>query len=170
MLQAFIVLIPYKNGKAYGLDSFRFRPDAPRNVMSFLLKTVADTLQAEGLSEFSLGAAPGAGCDKKMEGDKAAIRLSVHFLYTYFSFLYDLKGVFEFKGQFRPESRNLYICIYPDQFTLNGVYAFFKTFGLFDISPKIILKRIFKKLSISISRRTDIVRKQTRSIQWWITN
>lgn len=142
-VEAFIVLIPYGAGKAFGLDSFRIRPDAPRNVMTFLLKEAIDTLKSHGISEFSLGAAPGAHCGTPIPGDKPVIRHLVNFAYRHLNLIYDLKGVHEFKQQFRPKSRALYLSCYPDQFTVNGVYAFFKTFGMLNINMRMVLAKMF---------------------------
>jgi len=145
-VDAFVVLLPFANGRSWGLDSFRIRPGGLRNAMLFLIKTTVDQLQSEGFDSLSLGAVPGAGCDHPIEGDKAVIRQFINFTYKHLGFIYDLRGVDKFKSQFRPNRQNLYICCYPDQFTVNGVYAFFKTFGMFDFKLATTMKKLFQNM------------------------
>lgn len=152
-IDAFVVLIPFKNGNAFGLDSFRTRPGGERNAMLFLLASVVELLKEEGIEEFSFGAVPGSGCKHPTPGEKPIIRKLVNFAYNHLSSIYDLKGVDEFKSQFRPQRRNLYISCYPDQFTLNGVYAFFKTFGMFNFNVRIAISRLTHKWVLKLKNK-----------------
>jgi lysylphosphatidylglycerol synthetase-like protein (DUF2156 family) len=112
--------------------------------MAALIKWIAETLKNEGALELSLGAAPGVNCQHAVHGDCAGIRKMIVFFYNHLHFIYDLQGVYEFKRQFRPLTRNLYVCCYPDQITLNGIRAFLHTFGVFDINLRRLLANAWR--------------------------
>lgn len=55
---AFCSLTPGRDGSAWGIDVFARRPDAPAGAMDLLILRAIETLGAEGVRRFSLGACP----------------------------------------------------------------------------------------------------------------
>ena len=95
-------------GETAAIDLMRYRPDAPRNAMEFLLLGVMTRLSEQGLREISLGMAPRTGLTAR-EGADLWTRFAL-LVYRRGDRLSDIEGVRRFKAKFDPEWRPRYLC------------------------------------------------------------
>jgi phosphatidylglycerol lysyltransferase len=112
-IEAFVICNPSLNGRRWVLECFRRRPDATRGVISFLLHQIMVKLQTEGVAEADLCMVPFVNCQKPLEGDHALSRKTLTFIATHLNWIYDTQGLYHFKSRFRPEFRDLHVCVYP---------------------------------------------------------
>ena len=98
-IQAFANQIPaYTPGWAT-IDLMRYRPDAPKNVMDYLLMMIMLELHKEGFEKFNLGLAPLAGLG---QGASSSEEKLLSLLYRSNQKFLSLQGLRQYKGKFSP--------------------------------------------------------------------
>ena len=113
-IEAFVVCNPSLGGKRWVLECFRRRPDATRGVISFLLHQIMQQLKDEGVQEADLCMVPFVNCEKPLKNDHWLSRKSLSFMGNKLNWIYDCQGLYHFKSRFRPEFRDLHVCVHPD--------------------------------------------------------
>ena len=148
--EAFVVCNPSLNGKRWVLECFRRRPDATRGVISFLLHQIMQQLKAEGVQEADLCMIPFVNCEKALKNDHWLSRKSLSFLGNKLNWIYDCQGLYHFKSRFRPDFRDLHVCVHPD-INVGWIYFVVMECGFLQIN----LANVFRQMVRHFFKRHD---------------
>jgi phosphatidylglycerol lysyltransferase len=151
-IMGFVVANPLRGGKGWALETFRKRQDAPRGAVPFLIKWIVDLLKSEGVEEVSL-------ClllwkdTLSYTGRRRSWLLygGLWIGYHLGDLLYNTKGMTHFKTRFRPTLTNSYLCVTPKT-TIFSILNFFAVTGGFSLSPRNLLRAIWRSLAGPIQR------------------
>lgn len=127
-IQAFVACTPMHNGTGWAFETYRKATDSVRGVVPFLLKTVMDSMQSEGVSRVSLCLVPGKNLDERIPNDSALVNRLLSLWYRRMNFLFNVQGLDHFKQRFRPEEKSRYVCVTPKS-TLRSVISFARVTG-----------------------------------------
>ena len=112
-VDGFLLCNPCHNGREWAIELYRQRPGAPRGIVPFMMMKALRWFQAEGLSQVSLCLVPAVHTASPMPGDSRLVRWLLVAGSRYGNFLFNVRGLYHFKGRFRPEFRPRYVAIYP---------------------------------------------------------
>lgn len=148
-VEGFVVCTPYRDGKAWGIEMYRSRPDAVRGTVPFLMRTVIQNFKDEGVGEVSLCLMPAAGCHHRrphpQPRDSWFIHTYARFTHRYLNFIIDTPGIYHFKTRFRPRCQNVYCSIWPPA-SVRPLHAILSTWGTLHFSPWRALGRGWRRL------------------------
>ena len=99
--------------RRWTLGGFQTDPAAPAGTATLLIRTVLDELTAEGAAAVSLGPAPALRCGESVAGENPHVRRVVALWSRRLNGVFDARGLWQFKRQFRPELEPLYACGRP---------------------------------------------------------
>jgi phosphatidylglycerol lysyltransferase len=148
---AFIVCNPGLAGDMWAVEVYRRRHDAIRGVVPSLMMHAMRTMQAEGVSYFSLSLAPFVRCTP-VAGDSAMFRKVVNFWWRFLNPIYDVHGLFHFKSRFRPDYREMFVAANPP-LSVRSLVSLSITWQLFHFNPLRLLARSVR-LRRSAERRS----------------
>lgn len=155
--EGFVVCTPYRDGKAWGIEMYRSRPDAVRGAIPFLMHATMQALADEGVEEVSLCLMPAAGCHQRRPDpqprDSWFIHTYIHITHRYFNFIFDTPGIAHFKTRFRPRCAGLYCSVWPKASVL-PLHAILSTWGTLRFSPWRALRRGIRRLRHRRQRAT----------------
>lgn len=100
------LVISKSNAFKYHTELLLRRNDAPVGIMESIIEKVFKTLKSENVSEFSLGEVP----FKKNNKFSLSLEHFVNLIGLKFNFVYNSKGLYNFKDKFNPAWNNIYIC------------------------------------------------------------
>ena len=159
--EGFVVCTPYRDGKAWGIEMYRARPDAIRGTIPFLIHATMQALKCEGIEEVSLCLMPAAGCSTRRHPpyqDSWFIHTYIHITHQYLNFILDTPGIYHFKTRFRPRSENIYCGIWPSPTTMAGsirpLHAMLSTWGTLEFSPWRAVRRALSRVRNRRQRAT----------------
>ncbi len=151
-IDGFLVCNPCRGGNEWALELYRDRPDAVRGTIPFLMHQALQLFQQEQIERASLCLVPGVRCDRPLPGDSALIRHAM-VLSQYFSFIFDVAGLYHFKSRFRPRFEDRFICAYP-AVTLGAACSFIGLCGALRLNSVKLVRRLWRQLRYSRSRST----------------
>jgi phosphatidylglycerol lysyltransferase len=163
-IEGFVVCTPYCDGKAWGIETYRSRPDAVRGTVPFLMRGVMQAFKEEGVEEASLCLMPAAGCGRRRSshpsppsapGDSWLIHTYIRITHRYLNFILDTPGIYHFKTRFRPRCENVYCSIWPKA-SVRPLHAMLSTWGTLRFSPWRALGRGIRRLRNRRQRATLI--------------
>ncbi len=133
-IEGFLVANPCLNGAAWAFELYRYRPDAVRGTVAFLMHQTIQRLQFENVTHISLCLVPGLRCETPLPGDSGLVRHALVIAQKYFDFLFNTAGTHYFKSRFRPRYENRYLCVWPKA-TVGSFWAFVRVIGVLNLSP-----------------------------------
>ncbi|USN97943.1 MAG: lysylphosphatidylglycerol synthetase family protein [Phycisphaeraceae bacterium] len=104
---AFVNVLATRPGGPAMLDFMRYTPEAPPNVMDFVIIRTMQTLAERGYASFSLGAAPLSDVGV-FKGSRMAERL-LHLFSLKAERIYNYRGLLHYKSKFHPEWEPRYL-------------------------------------------------------------
>lgn len=135
-IEGFLACSPMLNGSIWAFETYRKRKDAPRGVIPYLFREVADRLKQEGVDQVSLCLVPGKGISPKTSpGGYWLATWSLSLWYKRMNFLFNSQGQNYFKSRFRPRFIDRYICVTPHS-SLLSISSFLYTTGAY--SPNLV--------------------------------
>jgi phosphatidylglycerol lysyltransferase len=140
---AFIVCNPGLAGDMWAVEVYRRRHDAVRGVVPSLMMHAMRTMQAEGVSYFSLSLAPFVRCTP-VAGDSPMFRKVVNFWWRFLNPIYDVHGMFHFKSRFRPDYREMFVAANPP-LSVRSLVSLSITWQLFHFNPLRLLARSIRQ-------------------------
>lgn len=151
-IMAFVVANPMRGGKGWALETFRKRQEAPRGTVPFLIKWIVDLLKTEPVEEVSLCLLLWKGTHTYV-GKRRCLLLDwgLRIGYHLGDLFYNTKGMTHFKTRFRPTLSNSYLCVTPNT-TVFSIINFFKVTGAFSLSPRNLLRVIWRSVTGRIGR------------------
>jgi phosphatidylglycerol lysyltransferase len=151
-IDGFLLCNPCRGGNEWALELYRDRPDAVRGTIPFLMHQALQLFQHEQLERASLCLVPGVRCEQPLPGDSAIIRNAM-VLSQYFSFIFDVAGLYHFKSRFRPRFEDRFICAYP-AVTLGSAFSFIGLCGALRLNSVKLIRRLWRVIRYSRSRST----------------
>jgi phosphatidylglycerol lysyltransferase len=151
-IEGFLICNPCRGGSEWALELYRDRPDAVRGTIPFLMHQALQQFQQEQMERASLCLVPGVRCDRPLPGDSALIRHAM-VLSHYFTFIFDVAGLYHFKSRFRPRFEDRFICARP-AVTLGAARSFIGLSGALRINLLKLLSNLWKKVRYARSRST----------------
>jgi phosphatidylglycerol lysyltransferase len=151
-VDGFLVCNPCRGGNEWALELYRDRPDAVRGTIPFLMHQALQLFQNEQLERASLCLVPGVRCEQPMPGDSAIIRNAM-VLSQYFSFIFDVAGLYHFKSRFRPRFEDRFICAYPSV-TFGAALSFIGLCGALRLNSVKLIRRLWRQVRYARSRST----------------
>jgi phosphatidylglycerol lysyltransferase len=151
-IEGFLLCNPCRGGNEWALELYRDRPDAVRGTIPFLMHQALQQFQHEQIERASLCLVPGVRCDRPLPGDSALIRHAM-VLSHYFTFIFDVAGLYHFKSRFRPRFEDRFICARP-AVTLGAARSFIGLSGALRINLLKLLSNLWKKVRYARSRST----------------
>lgn len=142
-IEGFVVSNPSLDGKRWVLECFRRRPDASRGVITFLLHQIMQKFQTEGVEEADLCMVPFVNCDAPIKNDHWLSRKSLSFLGKRMNWIYDSQGLYHFKSRFRPEFRDLFVCVHPG-INIGWIHYLIAECGFLNIRPTNVARQIMQ--------------------------
>ena len=133
-IEGFLMANPCLDGSAWAFELYRYRSDAVRGTVAFLMHQAIQRLQIENVSHVSLCLVPGLACETPLPGDSTMVRRGLAIATKYFDFLFNTAGTLHFKSRFRPRFENRYLCVWPKA-TLGSSWAFIQVIGVLNLSP-----------------------------------
>lgn len=127
-IEGFIICNPSHGGRRWSIETSRFRPDATRGVIPYLMHHAMQTFQNEGRQEASLCMVPCLRCDEPLPGDSGLVRRFLSMAGVRLGVIYDIHGMYHFRSRFRPSFQNTYMAVYPKA-TLWSLRAALKLWG-----------------------------------------
>lgn len=146
VIEAFVICNPALNGTRWVLECFRRRPDATRGVISYILHQIMVLLKAEGVAEADLCMVPFVNCEKPLEKDHWLSRKTISFIAKHLNWIYDAQGLYHFKSRFRPDFRDLHVCVYPG-INVGWIQYIVAECGFLNIRVGNVVRQIFRHLS-----------------------
>jgi phosphatidylglycerol lysyltransferase len=131
-VESLLVCNPGESGAFWAFELYRYRRDAVRGAVPFLMHQVMQQLKREGAQRVSLCLIPGQNCDQPLEGDSRLTRWALMIGSRYFNFIFDTTGTAYFKSRFRPRYEPRYIAAWPRQ-TLSSAWAFVRATGVLEL-------------------------------------
>jgi len=153
LIEAFVICHPALGGTRWVLECFRRRPDATRGAITFVLHQIMQTLKAEGVLEADLCMIPFVGCEEPLKNDNWLARKMICLIAKRMNWIYDSQGLFHFKSRFRPEFRQLFVCVNP---RINAVWIHYLVAecGFLRINPVNVVRQICRQVARRSSRST----------------
>jgi phosphatidylglycerol lysyltransferase len=151
-IDGFLVCNPCRGGREWALELYRDRPDAVRGTIPFLMHQALQKFQREQIERASLCLVPGVRCERPMPGDSAIIRNAM-VLSQYFSFIFDVAGLYHFKSRFRPRFEDRFICAYP-AVTLGAAVSFIGLCGALRLNSVKLIRSLWRQVRYARSRST----------------
>lgn len=151
-IDGFLVCNPCRGGNEWALELYRDRPDAIRGTIPFLMHQALQQFQQEHIERASLCLVPGVRCERPMPGDSAIIRNAM-VLSQYFSFIFDVAGLYHFKSRFRPRFEDRFICAYP-AVTLGAALSFIGLSGALRLNSLKLVRRLWRQVRYARTRST----------------
>ena len=142
-VEGFLLCNPMQGGNAWALELYRDRPDAVRGTIPFLMQQAIERFQDEHVERVSLCLVPGVRCDRRLPGDSPLIRHAM-VLSQYFSFIFDVAGLYHFKSRFRPRFDDRFICAYP-AVTLGAACSFIGLCGALRLNSVKLVRRLWRQ-------------------------
>ncbi len=131
-VESLLVCNPGQAGALWAFELYRYRRDAVRGAVPYLMHQVMRQLKHEGAERISLCLIPGQNCGAPLEGDSRLTRWALMIGSRYFNFIFDTTGTAYFKSRFRPRYEPRYIAAWPRQ-TLSSAWAFVKATGVLEL-------------------------------------
>ena len=156
-IEGFLVANPCRDGSEWVFELYRYRSDAVRGTVAFLMHQAIQRLRFENVKRVSLCLVPGRGCQSPLPGDSRMVRQGLVIAAKYFDFLFNTAGTLHFKSRFRPRYENRYLCVWPKA-TLGSSWAFIQVIGVLNLSP-LKLWRAFRQQLASAFRKTFYSRR-----------
>ena len=158
-IEGLLVANPCQNGSAWVFELYRYRPDAVRGTVAFLMHQAIQRMQFENVTHVSLCLIPGLGCETPLPGDSSMVRRALVIASKYFDFLFNTAGTHHFKSRFRPRYENRYLCVWPKA-TLGSSWAFIRVIGVLNLNPLKLWRALREQLANrqlknSATRRTE---------------
>lgn len=126
-VEAFLVCLPFAQGKGYYLDMTRRREDAPTGVMEFLVTEAFTLLKAEGVSYASLGLAPLANLEQSTGDEQKFVLRGLELIYEHLNRFYHFKPLYKYKAKYNPSTwQSRYLAYYPPYFNFKIAHAILK--------------------------------------------
>ena len=126
-----------------GCELYRDRPDAVRGTIPFLMHQTLQLFQQEQIEPRVAVSGPGECAAKEpLPGDSAIIRKAM-VLSQYFSFIFDVAGLYHFKSRFRPRFEDRFICAYP-AVTLGAAFSFIGLCGALRLNSVKLVRRLWR--------------------------
>ena len=116
---AFVNLVPEYQRNEISIDLMRRRADAPSGTMDFLFVSLFNWARNQGYDNFNLGLCALSGVGEK-SSDPPFERL-LHWIYEKGNWIYDFKGLYDFKEKFQPIWVPQYL-VYPELYSLPAVW------------------------------------------------
>jgi phosphatidylglycerol lysyltransferase len=118
-ISAFVNLVPEYQRNEISIDLMRRRADAPSGTMDFLFVSLFLWARDHGFDTFNMGLCALSGIGEKLS-DPPFERL-LHWVYEKGNWIYDFKGLYEFKDKFQPDWVPQYL-VYPELHSLPAVW------------------------------------------------
>lgn len=145
-LEAFLIANPLRDGREWAFELYRKRKDSTRGVMPYLMKSVIDLMQEEGVEQVDLCMVPGKGtATPSHPRESRLVRFGVDNWYRRLDFFMNFQGQFYFKSRFRPRMINRYVCVTP-RASLFSVLSFLRTVGAFSVNYRNLMRAIWQDL------------------------
>jgi phosphatidylglycerol lysyltransferase len=145
-LEAFLVANPMRNGREWAFELYRKRKSATRGVMPYLMKSVIDLMQEEGVEQVDLCVVPGKGTEKRSHPNESfLVRFGLDMWYRRLDFFMNFQGQSYFKSRFRPRTINRYVCVTPKA-TVFSIMSFLRTVGAFSVSYRNLARAVWRDL------------------------
>ena len=125
--------------RRWTLGGFQTDPAAPAGAATLLIRTVLDDLAAGGVASVSLGPAPALRCGGATEGENPHVRRVVALWFRRLNGVFDARGLWQFKRQFRPESEPLHACGEP-RVTVRQAADFVRASGVLRCDPAAVAR------------------------------
>jgi phosphatidylglycerol lysyltransferase len=151
-IEGFLICNPCRGGDEWALELYRDRPDAVRGTIPFLMHQALRQFQQEEIERASLCLVPGVRCDRPLPGDSPIVRHAM-MLSRYFSFIFDVAGLYHFKSRFRPRFEDRFICARP-AITLGAAWSFIGLSGALRLNSFKLARSLWKKVRYARSRAT----------------
>lgn len=144
-IEGYVVCNPMQGGRAWSMEIYRHRSDAVRGTIAFLFHQIILRFQEEGVELLNLCLLPARNCEEPIPGEKAIVRHCLGFLWKHCSLLFDVQGLDHFKGRFRPQYQNSYLCT-PAEKSIVAVLVTIHAFGMFRLSPLKLIRLAMGRL------------------------
>jgi phosphatidylglycerol lysyltransferase len=132
-LEGFLLCNPYQGGREWAIEIYRSRPKGRRGVVPFMMLQALRQFQAEGIRQVSLCLVPAINVEKPLPNDSWLVRSLLVTWCRFGGFLFNVRGLYHFKGRFRPNFEPRYVGIYPKA-TWRVVIDFLGVSGLFNLA------------------------------------
>ncbi len=151
-IDGFLLCNPCRGGHEWALELYRDRPDAVRGTIPFLMHQALQLFRDEQNEHASLCLVPGVRCEQPLPGDSAIIRNAM-VISQYFSFIFDVAGLYHYKSRFRPRFEDRFICAYP-AVTLGAAFSFIGLCGALRLNSVKLIRRLWRQVRYARSRST----------------
>ncbi|MEZ6057832.1 MAG: DUF2156 domain-containing protein [Planctomycetaceae bacterium] len=145
-IESFVVCNPMRGGREWAIETYRRRPDSVRGAVPFLMRSIVDLFQSEGIERISLCIVPGRGCETvSNDRENWMVRRSMQLWYHRLGPLFNAKGQDYFKQKFRPRFQERFICVSPKS-SLRSLSSFMWTTGGLMPHPWNLVKAFWRSL------------------------
>ncbi|MBB02434.1 MAG: hypothetical protein CMJ47_07300 [Planctomyces sp.] len=131
--QAFVACTPMRGGRGWATEMYRSRNESARGVIPFLIASLIDQMQEEGVEEVSLCMIPAINCKDPHPGDSKMARFLFGFWEKRLNFLFNSRGLYHFKSRFRPNFTSVFLCVRP-RITSGSTFSFVRSVGVFKMN------------------------------------
>ncbi len=145
-IEGFLIANPGLNGAMWAFELYRYRSDAIRGTVPFVMHQAIETLKQAGATHVSLCLVPGLHCDTPLPGDSGMVRRSLGIANRYFGFLFNSEGTHFFKSRFRPRYESRYLAVSP-KVTLGSSWAFIQVIGVLKLHPLRLCQSLWSQLT-----------------------
>ncbi|WLD10353.1 DUF2156 domain-containing protein [Planctellipticum variicoloris] len=152
-IDAVVVANPYSDGKGWGLELYRHRPDAIRGAVPSTMLFAIDRFREEGVRQVSLCLSPGRGCGTVDETGDWLAHQAMRLGSSRFNVMFDPHGLYHFKSRFRPRFEPRYVCVWP-RVTLGSLLSTGWLWGIWKVSPWRLGRVIARRLQAASARRS----------------
>ncbi|MCA9074628.1 MAG: DUF2156 domain-containing protein [Planctomycetaceae bacterium] len=151
-IEGFVVLNPMAGGRRWATEIYRYRPDAVRGTVAYIIHQLMLQLITEGVQQVGLCMIPGRNCEQPNEGDAWLIRNVFSYSKRLLNGVFDAAGLEHFKTRFRPQFEDLYVCT-PARPSIGAFWTFFQETGIMHINLRNMLKVAAGRLRKRTSRK-----------------
>lgn len=151
-MEGFVICNPMLNGTAWAMEMYRHRTNCVRGTVAFLVHSLMQQFQAEGVERLGMCLDPGRHC-APLPNDSRLVRWGMQFGDRYMGLIFDVSGLRHFKSRFRPRYESRYVCALPD-ISIGSVWAFTRTFGVFDLNYRKLARITIERLRKRVARKS----------------
>lgn len=143
-IEGFLICLPYDEGRKWSVETYRYRLDAPRGIVAFMIHEAVDVMKSEGIESVSLCLCPAVRYEK-LQNDSWVIRRCLQLGFNYASAFFDMPGEYHFKSRFRPRFVRRFICHFPHA-SMTSMWSIVRLSGAVDLDLKKFARILWRRL------------------------
>lgn len=154
-IEGFLICLPYDDGRKWSIETYRYRRNAPRGIVAFMIHEAVEIMKSEGVDTVSLCLCP-AVRSEKLPNDSWVIRRCLQFGFNYASAFFDMPGEYHFKSRFRPRFVRRFICHFPHA-SVASMWSIVRLSGAVDLDLRKFAQILWRRLLHPANRRNLVV-------------